>query len=218
MGINPPRDAARAEPDPYQDQTSKQKAKQMTDIDEEFYDDVQDEFPSVGEDLIVGAHSGLKAEIEGRLVAVWPRENGKSQGRNGGTFDWCDAVVLVLDDGPDGTMFTDKIGRAPVEEKLRFSTTGTFARIGPRLEGMTKAKKDDDGNVLVPARPAKYVPLIGRINARPAKEKGNNPPISIRLMTPEEKSIAERYKAEIKAISAKLKAKDEEKEDAQAFG
>ena len=192
----------------------------MSDIsnefEDEYYEDANDEFPSMA-DLVVGAHSGIKGEIEGRLIAVWPRENGTDQGKNG-SYDWTDGVCLVLDDGPDGTMFTDLVGKAPIELPLRFSTKGIQSRLGPRLDGMTKPKRDADGQIVVPSRPQKYVPMIGRVNARPAKEKGNNPPIGIRMMTVDEKPIAQRYKDEIKAISSKLKAKDETVADAEAFG
>lgn len=184
--------------------------------DDEFYEDATEEFPSV-QDLIVGAHSGLKSEIEGRLVALWPRENGTAQGHND-PYAYTDAVCLVLDDGPDGTMHTDLIGPAPVELPLRFSTTGIQTRLGPRLEGMTKPKRDPETKeIIVPARPQKYLPMIGRINARPAKQKGNNPPIGIRMMNDSERPIADRYKSEIKEISAKLKAKDETVADSEAF-
>lgn len=183
--------------------------------EDEYYEDVADEFPSMA-DLVVGAHSGIKDQIMGRLIAIWPRENGSDKGKNG-VYPWTDGVCLVLDDGPDGTMYTDLIGSAPVELPLRFSTTGIQSRLGPRLDGYTKPKRNEDGEIIVAARPQKYVPMIGRVNARPAKEKGNNPPIGIRMMTPEERPIAERYEAEIRDISAKLKAKDTQVEDAKAF-
>jgi hypothetical protein len=194
----------------------------VNETEDEFFEEASEDFPSIG-DLIVGAHSGIKSEVKGRLIAVWPRKNGTSQGRNGDPYGWSDAVVLVLDDGPDGTMFTDQIGQAPVEmESIRFSTSGTFSRIGPRLDGMTKPKRDGDGNIIVPPRPQKYLPLIGRLQAQPAKEKGNNPPIRIVPMTGSatedaDKAIALKFKAEILAISEKLKAKDAEVEDAAAF-
>ncbi len=206
---------------PKQTQSREQKQKmtqdQSTNVDneDEFYEDANDEFPSMA-DLVVGAHSGIKSEILGRLIAVWPRENGKDQGKNG-TYDWTEAVCLVLDDGPDGAMFTDRIGKAPVELPLRFSTKGIQSRLGPRLDGFTKPKRDEDGQIVVPARPQKYVPMIGRVNARPAKEKGNNPPIGIRMMEPNERPIARKFETEIREISAKLKAKDETVEDAKAF-
>lgn len=199
----------------------------MTEFDstteDEFYDEAAEEFPSIA-DLIVGAHSGIKGELKGRLIAVWPRKNGTSPSRTGGDpYGWSDAVVLVLDDGPDGKMFTDQIGPAPVEmDSIRFSTSGTFSRIGPRLDGFTKPRRNEDGEIIVAARPQKYVPLIGRLQAQPAREKGNNPPIRIVPMTgspteADDKAIAARYKAEIIDISAKLKAKDAEAEDAEAF-
>ncbi len=198
----------------------------MTDVngalEDEFYEDANDEFPSVGNDLIVGAHSGIKAEILGRLVAIWPRESGTDKGKNG-DYAWTDGICLVLDDGPDGTMHTDLIGPAPVELPLRFSTTGIQSRLGPRLDGMTKPKRDEDGQIIVPSRPQKYLPMIGRVNARPAKEKGNNPPIGIRMMLKgegggvDERPIAKKYEREIREISAKLKAKDETVAEAEAF-
>lgn len=186
--------------------------------DEEFYEDANDEFPSVGTDLIVGAHSQIKDEVLGRLVAIWPRENGSEIGQSGKPYPYTDGIVLVLDDGPDGEQSTPLVGPAPQELPLRFSTTGIQSRLAPRLDGMTAVRRNKDtGEVIAPARPQKYLPMIGRINARPAKQKGNNPPIGIRMMTDDERPIAKRYKDEIKEISARLKAKDEAKSDAEAF-
>jgi hypothetical protein len=46
-----------------------------TGVEDEFYDDTSDEFPSVN-DLVVGAHNKIKDQVNGRLVAIWARENG----------------------------------------------------------------------------------------------------------------------------------------------
>ena len=188
-----------------------------TPVEDEFYDEATDEFPSVN-DLVPGAHNRITDQVDGRLVAIWAKENGKRKNDRGEFYDYTDAYVLVLDDGPGGDQATQLIGPAPWEGQLRFSTSGTHSRLAPRVEGMTKARKDESGVVIAPAVPMKFRPLIGRINAKPStKVKNGSPAIGISKPADEDKPIIQKYKAEIVEINKRLEAKATEAEDAAAF-
>lgn len=185
--------------------------------DDEFYDEATNEFPSVN-DLVPGAHNMIKDTVLGRLVAIWALENGTRKNDSGGTYEYTDAIVLVLDDGPDGKQVTDLVPAAPWEGKLRFSTAGTQSRLAPRVDGWTKAKKGEDGKVIVPSVPMKFRPMIGRINARPStKVKNGSPAISIASPEPEDKPTIQKFKADIVEINKRLEAKATAAEDAAAF-
>jgi hypothetical protein len=187
-----------------------------TGVEDEFYDEANDEFPSVN-DLVVGAHNKIKDQVDGRLVAIWARENGVGKGQDG-PYDYTDALVLVLDDGPDGTHVTDLIGSAPQELPLRFSTKGIQSRLAPRVDGMTPVKRDADGNVIVPSVPQKFRPMTGRVNARPnTTRKDGSPPIGIAKPTDEDKVILQKFKEQIIEINQRLEAKATQAEDAKAF-
>jgi hypothetical protein len=187
-----------------------------TGAEDEFYDDTSDEFPSVN-DLVVGAHNKIKDQVNGRLVAIWARENGVGKGQDG-PYPYTDALVLVLDDGPDGTHVTDLIGPAPQELPLRFSTKGIQSRLAPRVDGMTPVKRDADGNVVAPSVPLKFRPMTGRVNARPnTTRKDGSPPIGIAKLTDEDKVILQKFKEQIIEINQRLESKATQAEDAKAF-
>lgn len=187
-----------------------------TTIEDEFYDEATEAFPSIN-DLVPGANNRITEQINGRLVAIWVKDNGVGKGDNG-PYDYTNALVLVLDDGEKGDQATDLIPAAPWEGPLRFSTIGTQTRLAPRVDGMTKAKKDEDGNVIVPSVPMKFRPYIGRINARPnQKQKNGSPPIGIATPVDSDKPIIMKYKSEIVEINERLAAKAAEAEDAKAF-
>lgn len=184
--------------------------------EDEFYDEATEAFPSVN-DLVPGAHNRITDQVNGRLVAIWAKENGVGKG-DSGPYPYTDALVLVLDDGPNGDQATDLIPQAPWEGPLRFSTIGTNTRLAPRVDGMSKAKRDEDGNIIAPAVPLKFRPMIGRINARPnQKQKNGSPPIGIAAPTDEDKTIIAKYKKMIVEINERLEAKATEAEDAKAF-
>ena len=186
--------------------------------EDEFYEDATESFPSVA-DLIPVANNTIKGEVAGRLVGIWAAKNGMQKKDDGSTYPYTEGTVIVLDNGPDGDQATDLIGEAPQEVYLRFSTTGTQSRLTNRVEGMTKVKRDEDGKVMVPARPQRFLPMFGRINARPStKHKGGNPAIGISAPTDADREIIRRYKAEIVEISQRMEAKEHEREEAEAFG
>lgn len=188
----------------------------MTDVDE-FYDEATDEFPRVA-DLVPAANNMIKSEVQGRLVAVWAIKNGTDTNDRGEKYPYTEAIVLVLDDGPDGKQTTDLIGPAPVEVPLRFSTTGTYARLNGRVDGMTKPRYSDDGSLIAPAVPMRFRPYIGRMNGRPStKVKNGSPSISISKPTPADIEIAKKYQAMCLEINERLAKKEAEAEDAKAF-
>lgn len=184
--------------------------------EDEFYDDATEAFPSV--DDLAPLATNRNPDTTGRLVAIWALENGVGKGEKG-PFPFTETITLVLDDGPDGDQATDMIGAAPVELKLRHSTTGVQSRIAPRVEGMSKPKRDEEGNILAPSVPLKFRPMIGRINTRaPKNYKNGNPAVSIAAPTEADRAIVQRYRAEIVAINEKVEASAGKAEDAQAFG
>lgn len=186
-------------------------------FEDEFYDDATEEFPSVN-DLCPGANNTIKSQVDGRLVAIWAKENGQRKNDSGDMYGYTDALVLVLDDGPNGDQATELVPAAPWEGPLRFSTGGTHSRLSPRVEGWTKAKKDESGKVLVPAVPMRFRPMIGRINAKPStKVKNGSPAIGISSPTDEDRPIINRYKADIIEINQRLEKAASEAEDAAAF-
>lgn len=188
------------------------------DVDE-FYDEATEQFPSVN-DLIPGANNTIKAQVDGRLVAIWAKENGTQKKDDGSTYPYTEALTLVLDDGEKGDLATDLIPAAPWEGQLRYSTAGLQSRLAPRVDGMTKARKDPEtGAVLVPSVPMKFRPMIGRVNARPStKVKNGSPAISISAPTDSDKAIIAKFRADIVEINERLEAKAQEAEDAGAFG
>lgn len=189
----------------------------MSDVDEQFYDEATDQFPSVN-DLVPGANNRITDQVDGRLVAIWAKENGTGQGDNG-PYDWTDAYVLVLDDGPDGDQATDLIPQAPWEGPLRFSTKGTQSRLAPRVDGMTKPVRNSDGEIIAPSVPMRFRPMIGRINARPnQKQKNGSPPIGIAKPSDSDKATVQKHKAMIIEINERMEAKAAEAEEAKAFG
>jgi hypothetical protein len=193
----------------------------MTDPNEnEFYDEATEEFPSVN-DLVPLADQKKNPTSTGRLVAIWPLENGESPKSNGtGVYPWTDSITLVLDDGPDGDQATNLIGEAPQEVKLRHSTAGIQTRLAPRLEGMTKPRRHPETKeIIAPAVPQRFRPMIGRVNTRPSTvQKGGSLAISIAKPTKEDEAIIQAHKALIIEINQRLEKKDTEAEDAKAFG
>lgn len=186
--------------------------------EEDFYDDATEAFPSK-DDLAPLADQKKNPTTDGRLVAIWAIKNGRDKKANGqGMYDWTDSVTLVLDDGPDGDQITDLVGPAPVELTLRHSTSGIQSRLAPRVEGMSKPKRDEAGNIIRPAVPLKFRPMIGRVNTRPSTvQKGGSLAFSIAAPTEEDKAIIQKHKALITEINARLESKASEAEDAEAF-
>lgn len=186
--------------------------------EDDFYDDATEAFPSK-DDLAPLADQKKNPTTDGRLVAIWAQKNGRDKKANGqGMYDWTESITLVLDDGPDGDQVTDLVGPAPVELNLRHSTSGIQSRLAPRVDGMTKPKRDQDGNIIVPAVSLKFRPMIGRVNTRPSTvQKGGSLAFSIAAPTEEDKVIIEKHKALIKEINQRLEAKAAEVEDGEAF-
>jgi hypothetical protein len=188
----------------------------MTDtMQDEYYDDATEAFPSV--DDLAPLASKQNPKTEGRLVAVWAKENGTAKGENG-PYGYTETLTLVLDDGPEGDQFTDLIGPAPVELELRHSTQGIHTRLKPRVEGMTKPVKADDGTVLRPSVPMRFRPMIGRINTQPStKYKKGSPAFSISAPTEADREIVQRYADQIREINKRLEANEAKVTNAEAF-
>lgn len=166
-----------------------------TPAEDEFFDDAQDVFPG-------------KEDLKDRLVAVWALENGQDQNAEGKRYATVKTVTLVLDDGPDGTsaetairdeeVGPNRVGPAPAELDLRWSTEGMVARLAPRV-GKT------------------WKPMIGRINSQKNKVKGRSPSWSISAPTEEDKIIAREHAGLIRAVSSRLETEAQKAADGAAF-
>lgn len=96
-----------------------EKQENMTDFDDDLFDDAQSTFPS-------------KDDLRDRLCAIWTTgEHGQRKSEaTGKPYDWVETIVLVLDGEP-----TDLVGPAPARvDKLQFSFTGATSRLMPRLK------------------------------------------------------------------------------------
>lgn len=194
----------------------------MTDstiLDDEYYDEATNDFPSV--DDLVPLADKKNPDTVGRLVAIWARSNGTDKGENG-DYGYTESITLVLDDGPDGDQFTDLIPSAvgdPIRLELRHSTAGVHSRLKPRVEGMSKVRRDPETKeVIAPAVPLKYRPLLGRMNTKAStKYKKGSPAVSISALSDADKVIVNQYADLIRSINKELEAKDKGAADAEAF-
>jgi len=189
------------------------------DQDEDFYDDATEAFPSV--DDLVPLASAKNPDTSGRLVAIWAKENGVAKG-DSGTYGYTETITLVLDDGPDVDQFSDLVGSVadagPIRLDLRHSTTGVHSRLKPRVDGMTKARKAEDGTIIAPAVPQKFRPMLGRLNTKAStKYKKGSPAVSIAAPSEADKAVISRYRDDILAINKELEEKAKGAADAQAF-
>jgi hypothetical protein len=172
-------------------------APQGVDENEDFYDDAEETFPG-------------KEDLKDRLVAVFALENGTDKNTDGKSYPFTKTITFVLDDGPDGTsaetavrdgeIGENRVGPAPAELDLRWSTEGMVSRLAPRV-GKT------------------WQPLVGRINSRPNKVKGRSASWSISKPTDEDKDYIREngYNAKFRAIAARLEAEAKKAEDSGAF-
>lgn len=175
--------------------------------DEDFYDDATSAFPSV-EDLAPQDGMG-----EGRLVAIWAKSNGTAvSATSGKPYGYTETLTLVLDDGPDGGVYTELIpstggGDEPARLELRHSTTGIHSRLRPRVEG----KHSKTG---VPLR---WRPMLGRVNTQASKANKKVPAYSISEPTDSDRELIQRHKALIVSINQELEKAESEAADAAPF-
>lgn len=175
----------------------------VTAEDEEWMDGAKTAFPSI-ENL---APSVPPAFGDGRLVAIWARENGVAKGDRG-PYPYVESITLVLDNGPDGTQVDELIPQAPYRLDLRHSTTGLVSRLKPRV----------DGNHPKTGVPLRTRPMIGRVNTQASRTNKNVAAFSIADPTPADMIIAREHKDLITSINAELTAADNKSEDENAFG
>lgn len=121
-----------------------------------------------------------KEDLKDRLVAIFP--TGKTGTRkseaNSKDYPWIETVTVVLDDGPDGSSFTELVPAAPqVIVGFQWSAAGLVARLNPMV--------------------SKPVPmaLVGRINSRKNSKKGLADAWSIAEPTPEDMAKAREHGA-----------------------
>lgn len=178
-----------------------------TDEDLELFDSAKAEFAS-------------KHDLKDRLILVWATgKNGKRKGENG-SYEWFETNTLVIDD-PNGaadwneqvfdgqkeewrdTLVPSVAANGPqLLEKLQFSYTGMCARLKPRVTADQK--------------PATYRPMLGRVNSRPNAKKGMAASWSISEPTESDKQTARKYAAQVREITAKLKAETERADSDEA--
>lgn len=174
----------------------------MTDAPEEFYDDATSAFPSMS-DLAPDS----KPFGDGRLVAIWAVKNGTAKSAtNGKDYGFTETVTLVLDDGPDGTFFTElipQIGEGkPFQLDMRHSTSGLHARLRNRVDGKSKT-----------GVPLKHRPMIGRVNTQASQANKAVAAFSIAEPNENDREIINRHKAVIIAVNKEREAA----EDSAAF-
>jgi hypothetical protein len=154
--------------------------------DLELFDEAKEEFPS-------------KEDLKDRLVAIWvtgKQGERKSDIPGNKSYEWIETITLVLDDGPDGSSFTDLVPAAPQRlDAFQLSFSGATARLKPRINLRGK-----DGQ-------PSYKPMIGRVNSRKNKVKGMSDSWSIASPTPEEAAFVTANHADrLRAITAEVKA------------
>lgn len=180
----------------------------MTDTqtdDLELFDDAKETFPS-------------KEDLKDRLVLIWA--TGKTGQRKseatGKAYDWAETVTLVIDDGPD-EFYTSSSKRKDGDELLVPSVAHNGAQELDNFQwsagGLVSRIKQ---RVTADGKPATFKPFLGRINERKNKNKGMANSWSISEPTDEDKAIARKYAAQIKAISERL-AKPPATSDTDAF-
>jgi len=154
--------------------------------DLELFDDAKEEFPA-------------KEDLESRLVAIWVTgKHGKRKSEASGTsYDWYETITLVMDDGPEGTSFTDLVpsvaatGDAIRLDGFQWSAGGMVARLQSRVTG---------------DKPNTFKPLRGRINKRKNARKGFSDSWSISEPTEADKETSRRYAEQVRKIMAELQA------------
>jgi hypothetical protein len=168
------------------------------------------------------AEFASKYDLKDRLVLVWATgKNGKRKGENS-VYEWFETNTLVIDDPNGATDWNEQVFDSEKEtfrdtlvpsvvkngphllEKFQFSYGGMCARLRPRVTADQK--------------PATYKPMLGRVNSRPNAKKGMAPSWSIAEPTDSDMATARKYGAQIKELSAKLKAEiDKSESDEAAF-
>lgn len=149
----------------------------MTDTTEivELFDDVPNAFES-------------KFHLKDRLVAVWVTgKHGMRKGENG-DYPWEETITLVLDDGPNGWQAEVlNFDSGSMEENL----VPSVAENGPQKLANFQWSATSLTSRLAPRREKKNNrPMLGRINAKPNKQKGRAAPWAMESATPEEKELA----------------------------
>ena len=160
----------------------------MTDTTEdlELFDDAKQEFPA-------------KEDLKDRLVGIFVtgKHGQRKSAATGKMYDWYETITLVLDDGPDGTSFTDLVpsvaakGEAIRLDNFQWSASGLASRLSARVTG---------------DKPNTFKPLRGRINSQKNKQKGMADAWSIAEPTEEDKATSLKYADQVRKIMAELKA------------
>lgn len=192
-----------ADPSLKKEQRIKEKQEQMTDTTEdlELFDNASNEFPS-------------KFDLKDRLVAIWPTGRHGIEKGTDKPYEWIETITVALDD-PKGvqdwnemvknkdkdwvpTLVPSVVRNGPQRlDNLRWSTTGTVARLKPRID-----MKDPKTNAPV------YRPLIGRIDERQAKQ-GSNPWTIVPATADEQQYVIKNFAELIREITIEVKGKRE---------
>lgn len=163
----------------------------MTDItDDDFFDDAKSEFPD-------------KEDLKDRLVgifAIGPVGQRRSEA-SGKAYDYVETVTVVLDNGPDGTSFSELVpevtdGHPIVLHGFQWSASGVVARVKPRV-GTELAMR----------------PLRGRINSMPNKRKGFSDAWSIAEPTDADRATSARFRPNLLKVRDDIVAARERKDD-----
>jgi hypothetical protein len=157
----------------------------MTDTTEdlELFDDAKEAFPA-------------KEDLKDRLVAIFV--TGKTGQRKseatGKMYDWVETITLVLDDGPDGTSFSDLVPStspdAPVVlDGFQWTPVGLTSRLLPRANAKNPR------------------PMRGRINSRPNTKKGFSDSWSISEPTEGDKILSRKFNAKVAELMEDAKTR-----------
>jgi len=163
---------------------------------EDFFDDAEETFPG-------------KEDLKDRLVAVFALENGQDKNPDGKLYPFTKTVTVVLDNGPDGKSHLsavrdgevgeNRVGEAPTELDLRWSTSGMVSRLAPRVgKG--------------------FRPLLGRINSQPNKVKSRSASWSISSPTDEDKALVRaQHLGLLHEVAKRLERESQAATDTAAF-
>lgn len=166
----------------------------MTDTqteDLELFDDAKTEFPA-------------KEDLKDRLVAIWVtgKQGERKSAATGKSYGWVETITLVLDDGPDGTSYTDLVPAGIQRlDNFQWSAAGLFSRLSQRI---------------VNGKPKTFKPMLGRINSRKNSVRGMADAWSISEPTEADRATAVKNADLIRKITAELQAAQKSDDD-EAF-
>ena len=168
----------------------------MSDVydDEDLFEPAKSEFPA-------------KEDLKDRLVVIYPtgKHGERKSVATGKMYPWRESTTVVLDDGPDGTSFTDLVpsvaaGGPIVLTGLQWTPKGIESRMSQK-----------------PSNAEKVGSVFGRINSIKNSQKGLADPWSIATPTEEDTALARRHAGVCAAARDEIKKSHQQAADEAAF-